>query len=307
MLLDAVVSAENRAVVHEERLHAVPRGGDGRTKPSGPSTYDHNIVFAAVGDCRVGSRKPPSLGLQPLAAVRRNIAEVGSEQHRVASGESSGEIDKRNLRLASRKREIASLLPTPARLLRNAEVAAALAADLKSELSRGELRQPVLGANPRPPSAGRRYRDLGLRRGKRLQHALGDEVRAPHLVDELRVDLPAAIVGELLRLKPQEALDRLAALLRRGAEFLQRLGWILPRRGKRQQKRGAQETSTQLHRRSIIVPGSPSTRPTIANQPMFQFSEDGSNVQDETIGIVVLGSVCFPQRVHLPLAVPSWR
>ena len=43
----------------------------------------------------------------------------------------------------------------------------------------------------------------------------------------------------------------------------------------------------------------------MANQPRFQFSEDGLKSLVETTGIVVLGAVLAPARLHLPFAVPS--
>ena len=46
-------------------------------------------------------------------------------------------------------------------------------------------------------------------------------------------------------------------------------------------------------------------RPTMANQPKFQFSEDGPKFPVETIGIAVLGSAFLPVRTHFPFAVPS--
>ena len=46
-------------------------------------------------------------------------------------------------------------------------------------------------------------------------------------------------------------------------------------------------------------------RPTMANQPKFQFSEDGVKHPVETIGIVVLGCAFLPLRTHVPFAVPS--
>ena len=43
----------------------------------------------------------------------------------------------------------------------------------------------------------------------------------------------------------------------------------------------------------------------MANQPKFQFAEDGPKFPVEAIGIVVLGSALPPVRIHFPFGVPS--
>ena len=225
MLLNAVVAAEHGTVVHQQRLHPVPCGGNGRAQPAGSSADHHHIVHPAISDCRICAGKPTPGVLKPFPSIRRHVAAIRGEQHGVAARESAREIDKRNRRLAGRELEVSRILPAPAILLRCAQRAAPPAAHLERELSGRMFRQPVLRAHPGPPRTGRRNRDFRLRRYQRFQHALRDEIRAPHLVDELRIDLPAAIVGKRLRLKPQEALHRLATRLRRRAELLQRLGW----------------------------------------------------------------------------------
>ena len=93
------------------------RRRNGRPKPARPCANHHNVVLAAVRDLRVCAGKPTPLRRKGLAAFRRNIAEVCREQHRIAPRETSGEIDKRDRHPASRKREVARILPAPTVLL----------------------------------------------------------------------------------------------------------------------------------------------------------------------------------------------
>ena len=91
-------------------------------------------------------------------------------------------------------------------------------ADFKREHSRMMLGNPVLGPHPRAPAPGNMDLDLGGGGSHSSSNAWRDQVRAAHLVDELRVYLPPPIIGELFSLNPDKPTLNLLGSLRRSTE-----------------------------------------------------------------------------------------
>ena len=218
--LAAGVAAEHGTIVDERDAQSVPRRRKRRAESARTRPHHDEVKRPAVRDLVAVAREALTLRRKRLGFLRRHVRKVGREEERVAARHRAGEIDKLDVARAGVERELARLLPHPALATRRAERAAALAGDLDRELAGRELRQPVLRARPHAPRSCARDRDLRGRRGNGLQNARREQVRAPHLMRELRIDHPSAVVREVLRLQPHESRHLLLRFPRRRAEIV---------------------------------------------------------------------------------------
>ena len=217
--LAAGVPAEDGTVVDERDARAVPRGGDGGAESARPRADDDKVVAPRVGDrFGVRARKAPTRRRARRRVIRRDVGGVLREQERIAPSERAGEVLKRDLRLACGQLPFARKLPAPSFLAARAEFASGPARDGQPELPRVVFGEPVLRARPCAPDAGLGESHRRRRGFERLQHTGGEEVCATHLVGELSVETPLAVVCEAFRLKPEESLHGLLRALRRRAE-----------------------------------------------------------------------------------------
>ena len=218
--LAAGVAAEHGTVVDERDAQAVPRRRKRRAEPARTRPHHDEVKRPAVRDLVAVAREALTLRRKRLGFLRRHVRKVGREEERVAARQRAGEIEELDFTRTCVERKIARLLPHPALATRRAKRAAALPRDLDRELAGRELGQPVLRAYPHAPRSCARDRDLRGRRGNGLQNARREQVRAPHLMRELRIDHPSAVVREVLRLQPHESRHLLLRLLRWRAEFV---------------------------------------------------------------------------------------
>ncbi len=169
-----------------------------------PTTTTSNSPSAA------GSNDTPLSRLRSccnaLRSSRRHIRQIAGQQQRVAAAKVARQVVQRQLDRPRRQIELAGGLPDPSLVVRGSEdLRRADAVDRDAELSRRMLSDPILGADPQTITARLRQLHLGRRVGDGPSHARGDQVGRPHLLDELGVQPPVAIVGKILGLDPQKA------------------------------------------------------------------------------------------------------
>ena len=196
------VAAQHLTVLDQRDLAAHPRRGNGRAEAAVAAADDDQVEVPGVFN---GGRRPRDLPRDAVfqqALLRWLHAFVAAEENRVHPAVEAGQVFQCDRGAAGGQRGGAGFFPVPLAVALAEFVADLLAADAHREAPRAafpaERLRPVHGPHPDLVSAGFRDLDRGAGVRDRLAEAVGDQVGRAHGLDELSVDLPAAMGGELL-------------------------------------------------------------------------------------------------------------
>ena len=205
----AVVAAQHRAVVDQRHAASQPRCRCRGAHACDTAAHDDEIErFGGLRRCGDAEHLFAERG-EFRGPGRGNVALFGGEVNGVAAAVESGKVGQRNADRAFPDGDLSGTLPHPL-AARAAERRGQLpAADPEGELS-GTF--PVVpGCDPveRPDvdPVGSRFREFDRRHGIRhgFAHAVRDEIGRTHLVHELLVHGPPALVAEALGLDQDAA------------------------------------------------------------------------------------------------------
>ena len=205
----AVVAAQHRAVVDQSDAAPQPgRRGRGAHACDAAAHDDEIERFGGLRRC--GDAEHPFAECSEFrASGRRDVALFGGEIDGVAAAVESGKVGQRNADRTFPDGDLSGALPHPLAARAAERRGQFPAADPEGELS-GTF--PVVpGGDPveRPDvdPVGSRFREFDRRHGVRhgFAHAVRDEVGRTHLVHELLVHGPPALVAETLGLDQDAA------------------------------------------------------------------------------------------------------
>ena len=190
----------------------------GRTDAYAIGSGTPELDPAAAADDELGSRMlevlagtapvvvdAGALALETVHLTGRNVVQIGGEQDGGAAAKVAGQVVKGQGVFAGFQGEVTCDLPYPGIRGHSAQnLAVVLPVDQEAEGAGVVGAEPVPGSCPDPVSAGLRNGDRGggILHGN-AGHICRDEVTAAHQMNELGVDMPAALVGKVYSIQPK--------------------------------------------------------------------------------------------------------
>ena len=205
---EARVAAEHRPILDQCRLCTEPGRCDRRRTSRRPTADDHNIKVAARLNVQREPGQPRPLTLDPRDIFRRNVAAVPRKNQRVAPSETPRKVVQRDAILSRTQIDGAAIDPGPRVVSRLAEChRQRFAVHNNLEPAGMVFRQPISRTHPHAECACLGNPHYGGRICDTRPDARCDKICRADEMDKLRVRHPAAIVPEILRIQPYQAIN----------------------------------------------------------------------------------------------------